>query len=50
MVEHKQQAVVLMVVGDYAMNAMNVEVVIVSADMGDVVDVGTARRWVDNEP
>lgn len=45
-----QQVVVLVVVGDYATNAMNVEVVIVLVDMGDVVDVGTAKRWVDNEP
>lgn len=47
-----QQVVVLkvVVVGDYAMNAMNVEVVIVLVDTGDVVDVGTAKRWVDSEP
>lgn len=49
-VGHEQQAVVLMVVDDYAMNATSVEVVIVSADTGDVVDVGTARMWVDSEP
>lgn len=46
-----QQVVVLAVVeGDYATNAMNVEVVIVLVDTGDVVDVGTAKRWVDSEP
>lgn len=50
MVEHEQQVVVLTVVGDYAMNAVSVEVVIVSADTGDVVDVGTAKRWDDSEP
>lgn len=46
----EQQAVVLVMVGDYAKNAMNEEVAIVSVDTGDVVDVGTARKWVDNEP
>lgn len=46
----EQQAAVQVVVGDYAMNAMNVEVAIVSVDTDDVVDEGTARRWVDSEP
>lgn len=46
----EQQAAVLVMVDGYAMNAMNEEVVIVSVDMGDVVDVGTARKWVDSEP
>ena len=45
-----QQVVVLVVVeGDYAMNAMSAEVVIVLVDTGDVVDVGTAKRWVGSE-
>lgn len=46
----EQQVVVLVMAGDYAMNATSVEVVIVLADTGDVEDVGTARKWVDNEP
>ena len=31
------------------MNAMSAEVVIVLVDTGDVVDVGTAKRWVGSE-
>lgn len=50
LVPEQQVVVLVVVVGVYAMNAMSVEVAIVSVDTGDVVDVGTARRWVDSEP
>jgi len=46
----QQVAVLVVVVGDYAMNAMSVEVAIELVDTGDVVDVGTAKKWVDSEP
>lgn len=50
MVAPERRVVVPAVVGDCAMNATNVEVAIELAGTGDVVGVGTARRWVDSGP